>query len=57
MTKQIQYDFVEVDASDKSELRKQESSGFEIYGVSRDLREGHPSFVKLRRPLKKGKAA
>jgi hypothetical protein len=56
MTKQIQYDFVEVDTSDKSELRKQESSGFEIYGVSRDLREGHVSYLKMRRPLgKEGK--
>jgi|HubBroStandDraft_2_1064218.scaffolds.fasta_scaffold38621_5 hypothetical protein len=55
MTK-IVYDFVEVDASDKSELRKQESLGFEIYGVSRDLRQDHPSFVKLRRPCgKEGK--
>ena len=52
MTKQIQYDFVEVDASDKSELRKQESSGFKIFGVSRDLRDGRPSFVKLRREVR-----
>ena len=52
MTK-IVYDYIEVDASDKSELRKQESSGFEIYGVSRDLREGRVSFVKLRRQIKR----
>jgi hypothetical protein len=56
MTK-IVYEYIEVDASDKSELRKQESSGFEIYGVSRDLREGHLSHLKMRRPIKKGRTA
>jgi hypothetical protein len=53
----ITYDYIEVDASDKSELRKQESSGFEIYGVSRDLREGHVSYLKMRRPITKGRTA
>jgi hypothetical protein len=55
MTK-ITYDYIEIDTTDKAELRKQESSGFEIYGVSRDLRQDHPSFVKLRRAVgKEGK--
>lgn len=51
----IVYDYIEIDSTDKAELRKQESSGFEIYGVSRDLREGHVSLLKLRRPVRSGK--
>ena len=49
MHKQIEYDFVEVDASDKEELRQHERSGFQIYGVRRDMRADHPTIIKLRR--------
>lgn len=52
MNKEIEYDeydFVEVDASDKEELRKAEAAGFFINGVRRDLRADHPTFIKLRR--------
>ena len=54
--KPIVYEFVEVDSTAKFELCEKESAGWEIYGVSRDLREGHTSHVKLRRPVgKEGK--
>ena len=57
MSKPIVYEHAEVDSTAKFELRQRESEGFEIYGVSRDLREGHVSFVKLRRPIKKGRTS
>jgi hypothetical protein len=54
--KQIVYEYIEIDSTAKFELREKESAGFEIYGVSRDLREGHVSYLKMRRPLgKEGK--
>jgi hypothetical protein len=55
MTKQIQYEYVEVDSANKNELRQREAAGFEIYGVSRDLRSDHTSYVKLRRAVGKEK--
>jgi hypothetical protein len=50
------YDYIEIDSTDKFELRKQESAGFEIYGVRRDLRQDHETFIKLRRPFGKEKS-
>ena len=49
------FEYVEIDATDKNELRQREAAGFEIYGVSRDLRSDHTSYVKLRRAVEKGK--
>ena len=51
----IVYEYAEVDATSKFELREKESAGWEIYGVSRDLRQDHQSFLKLRRTVEKGK--
>lgn len=45
------FEYVEVDSTNKIELRRREAEGFLIYGVSRDLRQDHPSYVKLRKPL------
>jgi hypothetical protein len=45
------YDFIEVDASNKFELQQAAKDGFQIYGVSRDLRSDHTSYVKLRRAV------
>jgi len=47
------YDFIEVDATSKFELREKESAGWEIYGASRDLRSDHKSYVKMRRAVEK----
>jgi hypothetical protein len=49
------YEYIEVDSINKVELHEQESAGFEIYGVSRELRQNHPSFVKLKRSVGKEK--
>jgi hypothetical protein len=50
------FEYIEVDSTDKNELRHREAEGFLIYGVSRDLRSDHTSYIKLRKPLgKEGK--
>jgi hypothetical protein len=49
------FEYVEVDVTSKFELRDKENEGWAIYGVSRDLRQDHPSFLKLRRAVEKGK--
>ena len=49
------YDFIEVDASNKFDLQQAAKEGFEIYGISRDLRADHTSYVKMRRPVRSGK--
>jgi hypothetical protein len=51
----IVYEYAEVDVTNKFELREKESAGWEIYGVSRDLRQDHTSYAKLRRLVRSGK--
>ena len=45
------FEYVEIDSTNKAELCQREAEGFQIYGVSRDLRQDHQSFLKLRKPL------
>jgi hypothetical protein len=55
MTGIERYEFVEIDTSDKAALQQAAKDGYRQYGVSRDLRSDHTSYVKLRRAVGKEK--
>jgi hypothetical protein len=52
MIEHQRYEFVEVDAGDKGEQARLARLGYVKYGVRRDLREGRPTIIKMRREEK-----
>jgi hypothetical protein len=55
MNHEIIYDTIEILSTDRGALCQAAKDGYTQYGVSRDLRQDHPSFLKLRRAVEKGK--